>query len=104
MNLLLSMLTCVFKVPTASVCVEGSPALNRVRWAHTGKEIATGDSEGQVQVYDVGEVRRHSFLLLIFHSEPEQQKQINSFPIPPLRLLNVLSSSHSAANLRSQGR
>uniref|UniRef100_A0A8D2ZTD3 Dynein cytoplasmic 1 intermediate chain 2 n=1 Tax=Scophthalmus maximus TaxID=52904 RepID=A0A8D2ZTD3_SCOMX len=43
------------EVPTASVCVEGSPALNRVRWAHTGKEIATGDSEGQVQVYDVGE-------------------------------------------------
>ncbi|XP_058486861.1 dynein, cytoplasmic 1, intermediate chain 2a-like isoform X1 [Solea solea] len=43
------------EVPTASVCVEGSPALNRVRWAHTGKEIATGDSDGQVQVYDVGE-------------------------------------------------
>ncbi|XP_061834687.1 dynein, cytoplasmic 1, intermediate chain 2a-like isoform X2 [Nerophis lumbriciformis] len=43
------------EVPTASVYVEGAPALNRVRWAHTGKEIATGDSEGQVQVYDVGE-------------------------------------------------
>lgn len=36
--------------------VEGGAALNRVRWAHSGKEIATGDSEGQVQVYDVGEV------------------------------------------------
>ncbi|KAF7222742.1 dynein, cytoplasmic 1, intermediate chain 2a isoform X1 [Nothobranchius furzeri] len=43
------------EVPTASVCVDGSPALNRVRWSHSGKEIATGDSEGQVQVYDVGE-------------------------------------------------
>uniref|UniRef100_A0A8C2XAP4 Dynein cytoplasmic 1 intermediate chain 2 n=1 Tax=Cyclopterus lumpus TaxID=8103 RepID=A0A8C2XAP4_CYCLU len=43
------------EVPTASVCVEGAPALNRVRWAQSGKEIATGDSEGQVQVYDVGE-------------------------------------------------
>uniref|UniRef100_A0A3Q2YXF3 Dynein, cytoplasmic 1, intermediate chain 2b n=1 Tax=Hippocampus comes TaxID=109280 RepID=A0A3Q2YXF3_HIPCM len=43
------------EVPTASVYVEGAPALNRVRWAHSGKEIATGDSEGQVQVYDVGE-------------------------------------------------
>lgn len=39
--------------------VEGAPALNRVRWSHSGKEIATGDSEGQVQVYDVGEVRCH---------------------------------------------
>lgn len=47
-----------FQVPTASVYVEGGTALNRVRWAHSGKEIATGDSEGQVQVYDVGEVRR----------------------------------------------
>ncbi|XP_033847459.1 dynein, cytoplasmic 1, intermediate chain 2a-like isoform X1 [Periophthalmus magnuspinnatus] len=43
------------EVPTASVSVEGAPALNRVRWAHSGKEIATGDSEGRVQVYDVGE-------------------------------------------------
>lgn len=48
----------LFQVPTASVYVEGGTALNRVRWAHSGKEIATGDSEGQVQVYDVGEVRR----------------------------------------------
>eukprot|EP00064_Thunnus_orientalis_P017268 superscaffoldBa00003623_g17348 len=43
------------EVPTASVYVDGAPALNRVRWSHSGKEIATGDSEGQVQVYDVGE-------------------------------------------------
>uniref|UniRef100_H3BWS9 Dynein cytoplasmic 1 intermediate chain 2 n=1 Tax=Tetraodon nigroviridis TaxID=99883 RepID=H3BWS9_TETNG len=43
------------EVPTASVYVEGGTALNRVRWAHSGKEIATGDSEGHVQVYDVGE-------------------------------------------------
>lgn len=50
--------------------VEGAPALNRVRWAHSGKEIATGDSEGQVQVYDVGEVRRLPFLLFFgyFHN------------------------------------
>uniref|UniRef100_A0A672IWZ2 Cytoplasmic dynein 1 intermediate chain 2-like n=1 Tax=Salarias fasciatus TaxID=181472 RepID=A0A672IWZ2_SALFA len=45
------------EVPTASVSVDGAPALNRVRWSHAGKEIATGDSEGHVQVYDVGEVR-----------------------------------------------
>uniref|UniRef100_A0A669BVX9 Dynein cytoplasmic 1 intermediate chain 2 n=1 Tax=Oreochromis niloticus TaxID=8128 RepID=A0A669BVX9_ORENI len=31
------------------------PSLNRVRWAHSGKEIAVGDSDGQVLVYDVGE-------------------------------------------------
>uniref|UniRef100_A0AAY4EJR4 Dynein, cytoplasmic 1, intermediate chain 2a n=1 Tax=Denticeps clupeoides TaxID=299321 RepID=A0AAY4EJR4_9TELE len=43
------------EVPTASATVEGSPALNRVRWAQSGREIAVGDSEGQVLIYDVGE-------------------------------------------------
>ncbi|XP_048056176.1 cytoplasmic dynein 1 intermediate chain 2 isoform X3 [Megalobrama amblycephala] len=43
------------EVPTASVSVEGNPALNRVRWAHSGREVAVGDSEGQVHIYDVGE-------------------------------------------------
>lgn len=43
------------EVPTASISVEGSPALNRVRWTHSGREIAVGDSEGQIVIYDVGE-------------------------------------------------
>lgn len=36
--------------------VEGSCALNRVRWASGGREVAAGDSEGRVWIYDVGEV------------------------------------------------
>uniref|UniRef100_A0A8B9LBH5 Dynein, cytoplasmic 1, intermediate chain 2b n=1 Tax=Astyanax mexicanus TaxID=7994 RepID=A0A8B9LBH5_ASTMX len=44
------------EVPTASVTVEGNPALNRVRWANSGREVAVGDSEGQVHIYDVGEI------------------------------------------------
>lgn len=36
--------------------MEGNPALNRVRWTHSGREIAVGDSEGQIVIYDVGEV------------------------------------------------
>uniref|UniRef100_A0A7N9AMD2 Dynein cytoplasmic 1 intermediate chain 2 n=1 Tax=Mastacembelus armatus TaxID=205130 RepID=A0A7N9AMD2_9TELE len=43
------------EVPTASVTVQGNPALNRVRWAQSGREIAVGDSDGQILVYDVGE-------------------------------------------------
>lgn len=43
------------KVPTASATVEGTSALNRVRWASTGREVAVGDSEGHVWVYDVSE-------------------------------------------------
>uniref|UniRef100_A0AAR2KNP5 Dynein cytoplasmic 1 intermediate chain 1 n=1 Tax=Pygocentrus nattereri TaxID=42514 RepID=A0AAR2KNP5_PYGNA len=44
------------EVPTASVTIEGAPALNRVRWASGGKEVAVGDSEGRLWIYDVGEV------------------------------------------------
>uniref|UniRef100_A0A8C1N5D5 Cytoplasmic dynein 1 intermediate chain 1-like n=1 Tax=Cyprinus carpio TaxID=7962 RepID=A0A8C1N5D5_CYPCA len=43
------------EVPSASVTVEGGCALNRVRWASGGREVAVGDSEGCVWIYDVGE-------------------------------------------------
>ncbi|XP_014348169.1 cytoplasmic dynein 1 intermediate chain 2 isoform X2 [Latimeria chalumnae] len=43
------------EVPSTSITVDGNPALNRVRWAHSGREIAVGDSEGQILIYDVGE-------------------------------------------------
>ncbi|KAL0961880.1 hypothetical protein UPYG_G00332810 [Umbra pygmaea] len=43
------------EVPTASVTIEGACALNRVRWAPGGKEVAVGDSEGRVWIYDAGE-------------------------------------------------
>ncbi|XP_072010462.1 cytoplasmic dynein 1 intermediate chain 1 isoform X2 [Engystomops pustulosus] len=43
------------EVPTASTTVEGASALNRVRWAQSGREVAVGDSEGRIWVYDVGE-------------------------------------------------
>uniref|UniRef100_A0A8C3JJC3 Dynein cytoplasmic 1 intermediate chain 1 n=1 Tax=Calidris pygmaea TaxID=425635 RepID=A0A8C3JJC3_9CHAR len=44
------------RVPTASVTIEGASALNRVRWAQAGKEVAVGDSEGRIWIYDVGEL------------------------------------------------
>lgn len=44
------------QVPTANVTVEGASALNRVRWSSGGKEVAVGDSEGRVWIYDTGEV------------------------------------------------
>uniref|UniRef100_A0A8C9MDU7 Cytoplasmic dynein 1 intermediate chain 1 n=1 Tax=Panthera tigris altaica TaxID=74533 RepID=A0A8C9MDU7_PANTA len=39
-----------------SVAIEGASALNRVRWAQAGKEVAVGDSEGRIWIYDVGEL------------------------------------------------
>ncbi|XP_033624487.1 cytoplasmic dynein 1 intermediate chain 2-like isoform X1 [Asterias rubens] len=43
------------EVPTASVTLDGQPAANRVRWSHNGQQIAAGDAEGRVFIYDVGE-------------------------------------------------
>ncbi|XP_032879851.1 cytoplasmic dynein 1 intermediate chain 2 isoform X2 [Amblyraja radiata] len=43
------------EVPTASITVHSNPALNRVKWTQTGREIAVGNSEGQILIYDVGE-------------------------------------------------
>uniref|UniRef100_A0A8C2JFH7 Dynein, cytoplasmic 1, intermediate chain 1 n=1 Tax=Cyprinus carpio TaxID=7962 RepID=A0A8C2JFH7_CYPCA len=43
------------EVPSASVTVEGGCALNRVRWSSGGREVAVGDSEGRLWIYDVGE-------------------------------------------------
>lgn len=62
--ILLSFLFLLFQqVPTASVTIEGASALNRVRWAQAGKEVAVGDSEGRIWVYDVGEVSSFGILL-----------------------------------------
>uniref|UniRef100_A0A8C1TIN6 Dynein, cytoplasmic 1, intermediate chain 1 n=1 Tax=Cyprinus carpio TaxID=7962 RepID=A0A8C1TIN6_CYPCA len=40
------------EVPSASVTVEGGCALNRVRWSSGGREVAVGDSEGRLWIYD----------------------------------------------------
>ncbi|XP_041460776.1 cytoplasmic dynein 1 intermediate chain 2-like isoform X1 [Lytechinus variegatus] len=43
------------EVPTASVTLDGQPAANRVKWGHQGNQIAVGDAEGKIWIYDVGE-------------------------------------------------
>lgn len=81
--------------------VEGAPALNRVRWSHSGKEIATGDSEGQVQVYDVGEVRFHPVCFGYFCMGFTPYIQVLILFAVTLPECTVLCLS--AANLRAQG-
>lgn len=43
------------EVASASVKVEGTPALNRVSWTPSGLHVAAGDDNGKIWVYDVGE-------------------------------------------------
>lgn len=45
------------EVPTASVVVDGCPALNRVSWTPSGLHVTVGDDTGKIWVYDVAEVR-----------------------------------------------
>ena len=43
------------ELPTASVSVEGNPALNKIAWNPLGNQIIAGDDTGKVWIYDVGE-------------------------------------------------
>ena len=43
------------QVPITTATTEMT-SLNRVRWTHSGHQIAAGDDDGKVYIYDVGEV------------------------------------------------
>ncbi|GFO20387.1 cytoplasmic dynein 1 intermediate chain 2 [Plakobranchus ocellatus] len=43
------------EVPTASVVIDGRPALNQCRWHQSGHHISVGDNAGRIHLYDVGE-------------------------------------------------
>jgi dynein intermediate chain len=43
------------EAPTASVVVDGYPALNRVTWSPSGHQVVAADDMGKIWVYDVGE-------------------------------------------------
>ncbi|XP_017756701.1 PREDICTED: cytoplasmic dynein 1 intermediate chain-like isoform X8 [Eufriesea mexicana] len=47
------------EVPTASVVIDGSPALNRVSWTPSGLHVTVGDDSGKIWVYDVAEHLAH---------------------------------------------
>ena len=41
------------EVPTATVFVEGAPALNRVSWTQSGLHVTAGDDNGKIWVFDL---------------------------------------------------
>lgn len=43
------------EVPTASVVIDGAPALNRVSWTPSGLHVTVGDDSGKIYVYDVAD-------------------------------------------------
>jgi len=50
------------ELPTASVTLDGSPALNRLIWTPTGNQVALGDDTGKIWICDVGEVSKDSII------------------------------------------
>ncbi|PRD23780.1 UNVERIFIED_CONTAM: Cytoplasmic dynein 1 intermediate chain 1 [Trichonephila clavipes] len=53
-------LNCDSELPTVGTLIDGSPALNRVSWTHSGQQVAVGDSLGKIWLYDVGEASYYS--------------------------------------------
>ncbi|KZC11534.1 Cytoplasmic dynein 1 intermediate chain [Dufourea novaeangliae] len=47
------------EVPTASVMIDGCPAVNRVSWTPSGLHVTVGDDTGKIWVYDVAEHLAH---------------------------------------------
>lgn len=43
------------EVPTASLVVDGAPALNKIRWTQNGYQLAVGDDQGKISLFDVNE-------------------------------------------------
>ncbi|RWS04882.1 cytoplasmic dynein 1 intermediate chain 2-like isoform X1, partial [Dinothrombium tinctorium] len=43
------------ELPTASITIDGSPALNRIVWTPSGHQVTIGDDTGKIWIYDVGE-------------------------------------------------
>jgi hypothetical protein len=43
------------EVPTASLLVDGAPALNKIRWHQSGHQLAVGDDQGKISLFDVNE-------------------------------------------------
>lgn len=43
------------EVPTASLLIDSSPALNKMRWSPNGHQIAVGDDQGRISLIDVNE-------------------------------------------------
>lgn len=54
------------EVPTASIVINGCPALNRVSWTPSGLHVTVGDDSGKIWVYDVAEVRSPCIDLYLF--------------------------------------
>ncbi|RNA37259.1 cytoplasmic dynein 1 intermediate chain 2-like isoform X9 [Brachionus plicatilis] len=44
------------EVPTASMMVDGAPALNKMRWTQNGHQLAVGDDQGKISLFDVNEI------------------------------------------------
>jgi WD40 repeat protein len=43
------------EVPSASILIDGTPALNKIRWSPTGHQIAIGDDQGRINLFDLNE-------------------------------------------------
>jgi WD40 repeat protein len=43
------------EVPSASIVIDGTPALNKIRWSASGHQIAIGDDQSRISLFDLNE-------------------------------------------------
>lgn len=100
------------EVPTASLLVDGAPALNKLRWTQSGHQIAVGDDQGKISIYDVNESYANprpddwnKFVRVLYdlkQSSSEMDDSVNptnNNPNQSMTTPNLSSSNISATNL-----
>ena len=100
------------EVPTASLLVDGAPALNKLRWTQGGHQIAVGDDQGRISIYDVNESFANprpddwnKFVRVLYdlkQSSSEMDDSINNVnnnPNQSMTTPNLNSSNLSSTNL-----
>ncbi|XP_017792590.1 PREDICTED: cytoplasmic dynein 1 intermediate chain-like [Habropoda laboriosa] len=81
------------EVPTASVVINGCPALNRVSWTPSGLHVTVGDDSGKIWVFDVAEHLAHPRMDEWNKFLYTQQELTNNNTDEEMRKLNVREPS-----------
>lgn len=67
--------------------VDPMAAINRVKWAGSGLQLAAGDDEGYIYIYDVGEV---CSLISAYRKKKKNVSEKMTVLTRPFRLIHLL--------------
>ena len=99
------------EVPAASLLVDGAPALNKIRWHQSGHQLAVGDDQGKISLYDVNESYANARsddwtrLVRVIQDFKQNQSELDESQNNTATTLNQtgVSSNHSTPQLGTPG-